>query len=168
MGYDIFAVGVMKTSNGAKRFPNVDKSNRPWGDEWKLDTMTKLVMKTNGLPTGSSMTGGLTVSLMQGLAISTFKRLIGTTLQLMSVNNSHGKISIYTRDKNLIMPDEVGFKTFYFRGDVSAEFRKMLKHMDKAGLNYMGPTLDILNTLNEWNPGRYSGEYHFSFDFRWS
>ena len=168
MGYDFFASGVMITSNGPISFPNVNQSNRIWGDEWDLDTMTKLMLKMRGLPTGTSITGGLTIGLLRGYAISTFKRLMGQTLQMMAINNSHGTISIYTRDANLIMPDRVGFRRFRFRGDVEPEFRRMLRYMDEVELNYMGPLMDMLNTLSRWNPGAHSGNYLLSFDFRWS
>ena len=169
MGYDIHAVGVIKKNNGnGYRYPNFSKTNRMWGGEWELNKIVDTAISVKGFNTGGSITGGVTVGLMKRYAISTLKRLIGANLHFLSME-AQGTLSIYTRNTNLIMPDEVDFKKFNITpSNVSSQFKSMLKHMDKVGLNHTGPLIDICNTLSGWSGKGKSGTYNLSFAFEWS
>jgi len=169
MGYDIFATGVIRQHNGTPyRYSNYDKKDRMWGDEWEMNKLLDLGLSVNGVNTGGSMTGGLTIDLMKGLALSTFKRLIGQSLQILAID-CQGELSIYTRDNNVIWADEAHFAKFHFSPrTVASEYRRMLKFMEKAGLNKMGPLIDMNYALSEWSSKGKRGNYLFNFSYEWS
>lgn len=169
MSYDIFATGVIVQHNGTPyRYPNYDKKNRKWGDEWEMNQLLDVGLSMKGVNTGGSMTGGITVGLMKGLALSTFKRLIGQSLQILAIE-CQGQLSIYTKNKNLLWPDEVHFATFHFnQNSVSTEFRQMLQFMEKAKLNKMGPLIDMNYALSDWSSKGKRGKYMFNFSYEWS
>lgn len=169
MGYDIFAVGVIKQPSGQPyRYPNYDKTDRYWGDEWEMDKMLDLALSMRGVNTGGSLSGGLTIDAMKMMADWQFRRIMGQTLTFLALD-AEGEISIYTRNQNMLMPDTVDFATFKFdRRRLSSAYEAMLKHMKKVELNKMGPMMDMIYCLSEWAGKGKKGDYNFRFDFTWS
>ncbi len=167
--YSVHAVGVVdRPGKNGQRLKNYSKANRMWGDEWEMNKLLDLGLSMSGVNTGGSLTGGLTVNLMKAMAESTFKRLIGQCLQIMLIKGDV-QLSIYTRDENTLWADTTSFKTFRFnRNNVNSEFRKMIKHIDKIGLNYMGPLMDMLYALSDWSSQAKQGKSLLSFSYRWS
>jgi len=169
MGYDIWATGVVVQNNGKPyRYPNYVKQNRPWGDEWEMNKLLDVALSMKGVNTGGSISGGITVNLMKGLAISTFKRLLGQSLQILTLE-SQGELSIFTKNKNMLWADETHFAKFYFtQSTLSSEFRNLLKFMEKADLNKMGPLIDLNFALSGWDAKHKRGRYLYNFSYTWS
>jgi len=169
MGYDIWATGGVVQNNGkGYRYPNYVKKNRHWGDEWEMNQLLDVALTMKGINTGGSISGGLQIKLMKGLAMATFKRLLGQTLQILTLD-SRGELSIFTRNKNLVWADETHFKKFHFTLEtVNMEYRSLLKFLVKADLNKMGPLLDLNFALSDWSAKGKSGRYLYSFSYTWS
>ncbi len=168
--YSVYGVGVVgRTGRTGQRLKNYDKKNRRWGDEWEMNKLVDLGLSMNGVNTGGSMTGGLTVNLMKSMAESTFKRLIGQGLQIILMK-CDVDLSIYTRDKNLMWADDTSFKKFRFtQQNVNSEFRRMIKHIDKIELCRMGPLMDMLYAIADWSSEVKPGNKALlSFSFEWS
>jgi len=169
MGYDIWATGVVVQNNGKPyRYPNYVKKDRYWGDEWEMNKLLDVGLSMSGVNTGGSITGGLTVSLVKGLALSTFKRLLGQSLQILTID-SHGELSIFTRNKNTFWADETHFKKFRFtQSTVLTEYRELLRFLVKADLNKMGPLIDLNLALASWDAKGKCGRYLYSVSYTWS
>jgi len=169
MGYDIWGTGVVVQSNGkGYRYPNYVKRNRDWGDEWEMNKLLDVALTMKGVNTGGSITGGMTIGILKGIAVATFKRIMGETLQILTLE-SKGELSIFTHNKNLLWADEMHFKKFHFTLDtVREEYRRLLKFLVEADLNKMGPLIDLNFALSGWNAKDKRGRYLYSFTFTWS
>lgn len=69
----------------------------------------------------------------------------------------------------MLWADESHFKKFYFtQASVSQEFRNLLKFLEKADLNKMGPLIDLNYALSGWDAKNKHGRYLYHFSFEWS
>ena len=75
---------------------------------------------------------------------------------------------IYTHNDRTILWDETDSKTFYFHGNnLRSEFKKLLEHLEKAGLNKTGPLLDICLAVSDYSTKSKQGRYIMRFEFYW-
>jgi len=167
--YNLFAVGVVdRPGKNGQRLENQQMSQRMWGDEWEMNKLLDLGLSMAGVNTGGSITGGETVNQYKKLAEMTFKRLISEQLQIMLIRGDV-HLSIYTRNTNALWADDVTFKTFkYTRNNVNTEFRAMMKQVEKAGLNYLGPLMDMIKVLSNWSSQMKQGKALLRLDYSWS
>lgn len=146
MTYSLYAT----CSTPGRQLQTFDLKNRVWGNEYETSLMTKLVAKHLGIPLGGSPTGALTVSAVKSLGKMQVARIIGQTVNTFRIKGSL-ELRIATTEDRFIRHDIHTGRTFLFMGSPTTNTMvEFLLHLDKIGLNKMGPLSDISMCLSEW------------------
>lgn len=166
MGYAVKGHGTHGAGTGRVI---INKANRPWGDEWEVDPVLDLAVSMAGYNTGGSASGKIATDLMKGIASFTFKRLLGETVTLLMLSGS-GKINIFSTNHNTFWPDTITASQFIFVSqNFRAEFKALLTHFKKVGLNKWGPLADLCIALSEFSVQVGNGQnWDVRISYDWS
>jgi len=171
MSFSIYAHGVqfkVGKTGFTKSKVLADVNNVMLGDEWKVSSLISALSEFTPLSAAGSPTGSVAVSLTSKMGVVEAKRILGQQIQLIAMSSkAGGKVSLYTRSHNLLLPNEHSYKEFPISPRDSVSFvRELLEHLGKIELNKLGILIEIVKVFAELNSLSCDGYYVVNIQLR--
>lgn len=169
MAFKLYASAVTIGDRGARSHILFDDAGLPFGDEWDVTTAQKLAAKATGIKLHRSIGGKQTIKVLKAMQTMQFNRLMEDFMVMLTMNGS-GEIIINSHESGLFgKMNEAHCATFAFeRANVPKATQDLVKHLGKVGLNRMGPTMAMMQSLQVLNK-HHSGNkrYKAHLQYNW-
>lgn len=167
MGFQLYATGAVYSGQGGKSYILFDDADLPFGDEWDVTVAQKVLAKAAGIKLHRSIGGKQTIKVMKGIQTMQINRLMEDFMAMLTMGGS-GELTVNSAEHGYLTNAKHCEMFAFERSNISKASQDLVKHLGKVGLNRMGPTMALMQTLQALNKHQSgSKRFRVTLNYAW-